>query len=118
VVLEEELHNTVDFIDRINERTVVIIPHMGGLNGGYAPLRDRGVFENPMVWADTALGAAYEIEDFANRYGVERILFGSDFPFGLPPIERQKVERIFSGSDLEAALKNNLLRLLGRWNED
>ncbi len=114
IVLEEEFHNTMNFVERIAQRTVVIIPHMGGLNGGYTRLRDAGLFDNPMVWTDTALGSVREFEDFAGRYGIDRIMFGSDYPFGIPAHERRKVERVFSGSDLKAALSGNLLRLLGR----
>lgn len=112
IVLEEEFRFTLKFIDRIAGRTVVIIPHMGGLNGGYERLRDAGVFTTGNVWADTALAHHSEIADFATRYGVDRLLFGSDYPFGVPALEKRKVEDIFSGNDREAVLSGNLLRVL------
>ncbi len=114
VVLEEELHNTLDFIRKINGRTVVIIPHMGGLNGGYFRLKDKGVFDHPTVWADTALADRREILDFAESFGTDRILFGSDYPFGIPAHEKSTVVDLFSGPELEAVLSGNLLRMLGR----
>jgi hypothetical protein len=114
IVLEEEFVNTLNFISRINGRTVIIIPHMGGLNGGYRKLRDHGVFDDPMIWVDTALADLHEIEDYTNRHGVERIMFGSDFPFGEPEMEREKVERLFSGQELESVLGRNLLNLMGK----
>lgn len=116
IVLEEEFANTVRFIERIAARTVVIIPHMGGLNGGYRHLRDAGVFELENVWVDTALGSQGEITDFASRYGVRRIIFGSDYPFGIPAHEKGKVTGLFSGNDLDAVLAGNLLKLLGQSN--
>jgi uncharacterized protein len=114
VVLEEEFHHTCSFINRIAGRTVVIIPHMGGLNGGYSALKKAEVFRNKDVWADTALASRAEIRDFAEAYGSDRILFGSDFPFGWPDSERDKVEGLFSGDELQGVLSGNLLRLLGR----
>lgn len=114
IVLEEELHNTVDFIRDIAERTVVIIPHMGALNGGYVELKEAGVFENPMVWADTALAGRREITDFARSYGIDRIIFGSDYPFGIPLNEKRKLHTIFSDDDLSAVLSGNLMKLLKR----
>ncbi len=113
IVLEEEFENTVDFVDKIDNRTTVIIPHMGGLNGGYRRLREARVFDRKSVWVDTALASAAEIADFAERYGIERIIFGSDYPFGVPAHGKRKVERLFSGQDRELVLSGNLLRLLG-----
>jgi uncharacterized protein len=114
VVFEEEFSNTLDFIRKIAERTVVIIPQMGRLNGGYARLKDIGVFENRTVWTDTALGRIHEIADFAESYGTDRLMFGSDYPFGTPLQEKEKVYQVFSGKDLRAVLAGNQLRLLAR----
>jgi len=112
IVLEEEFANTLTFVKRIAERTVVIIPHMGGLNGGYDRLKRAGIFESSQVWVDTALAGRGEVEDFAKEFGVNRILFGSDFPFGNPEYERSKVESIFSGDELRRILGGNLMGLL------
>ena len=96
----------------INRRTTVIIPHLGMLNGGYENLKRAGVFENPTVYVDTALAGSTDMQDFVSNYGIDRILFGSDFPFGIPANERLKVERIFSGTEREKVLGQNLLALL------
>jgi len=114
VVLEEEFSNTLNFVETVSERTVVIIPHMGGLNGGYFQLKRARVFDNPAVWVDTALAGYTEIKDFAQSYGVDRIIFGSDYPFGAPAEERDKLEELFSGRDLSLVLSGNLMRLLGK----
>lgn len=114
VVLEEEFANTLDFIRIISGRTVIIIPHMGMMNGGYARLKRIGAFDTQTVWVDTSLANPTEIEDFAATHGIDRILFGSDYPFGQPAEERAKVEAIFSGEELSAVLAGNLLRLLKR----
>jgi uncharacterized protein len=114
VVLEEEFHHTVRFIKEIAERTVVIIPHMGALNGGYSKLKRAKVFENKSVWVDTALAGVDEIRDFAATYGVDRIIFGSDYPFGVPASEKRKLVRTFPEDELRGILSGNLLSLLGR----
>lgn len=114
VILEEEFHHTLDLVHKINGRTIVIIPHFGGLNGGYARLKKADLFENPAVYVDTALAGTHELKDFAADYGVDRILFGSDFPFGDPAVELYKVENIFTGRDLEKITSQNLLSLLSQ----
>ncbi|MDD2443760.1 MAG: amidohydrolase family protein [Desulfotomaculaceae bacterium] len=114
VMIEDEFHNTMELVNRINRRTVVIIPHFGGLNGGYVRLKQAGLFENPMVYVDTALAYPGEIRDFAADYQVDRILFGSDYPFGDPAYERHKLERLFTGRAREQVLAQNLLALFGR----
>lgn len=113
IVLEEEYHHTLEFVEKIKQRTVVIIPHMGGLNGGYPRLKAAGLFESPSVWVDSALAGPREMEDFAHTYGTDRLLFGSDYPFGIPAHEKEKVEDLFSEDELYAVLSGNLLRLLG-----
>ena len=99
-------------VEKINNRTIIIIPHFGALNGGYSRLKEADLFENPMIFVDTALAGPGEIKDFAADYGVQRILFGSDFPFGEPARERSKVERIFTGKKRKRVLAENLLELL------
>jgi len=117
VVIEEELSNTLSLVNRIGGRTAVIIPHLGGLNGGYGQLKRTGLFENPAVYVDTALAGTHEMRDFANEYGTDRIMFGSDFPFGDPAYERYKVEQVFHGKDREKVLSRNLLSLLEQARE-
>ncbi len=112
IVLEEEFRNTLAFIRTIEGKTVVIIPHLGALNGGYYQLKDAGVFEAGNVWTDTALAGRAEIEDFARTYGTDRLLFGSDYPFGIPAYEKHKVAGLFNGPKLDAILGGNLVRLL------
>ena len=85
---------------------------MGALNGGYDELKAAGIFDSPMVWADTALAGRREISDFARNFGVHRIIFGSDYPFGIPLNEKRKLLNVFSGDDLSAVLSGNLMRLL------
>lgn len=112
VIVEEEFQNTLELVERINGRTVVIIPHFGMLNGGYSRLKKAGLFENSSVYVDTALAGRHEMADFAADYGVDRIIFGSDFPFGSPARERSKVEQVFSGRDRKKVLAENILSLL------
>lgn len=115
VVLEEEPENTIRFINEIAPRVNVIIPHMGMLNGGYRSIDAAGLWKLPNVWADTALGASSEIMDYITRYGHGRLLFGSDFPFGDPPAELEKVNRLEIDDDTKRdILAENLMRLYGQ----
>lgn len=117
VVLEEELHFTLRFVNELAPGVRVIIPHCGLLNGGYEALRGHGIFEKPNVYADTALAPERVIRDYLDRYGFERIFFGSDFPFGFPGAELQKVLRMGLGVEAtEAVTGRNILRLLAGSN--
>jgi len=112
VVLEEEYYITLELVEKFNGRTTLIIPHCGNLNGGYARLKKAGLFKHPNIYVDTSLADPLQMEDFAADYGTDRILFGSDFPFGDPAAEYRKVEKVFSGEDKEKVGGRNLLRLL------
>ena len=113
VVLEESFANTRSFVRRVSGRTTVIIPHLGGLNGGFSALFKSGTWDDEMVYADTALASRQEIAQFIVRYGSRRILFGSDFPFGTPGGELQEVLGMNLGKkDFENIVCHNILRLL------
>ena len=118
VVLEEEFDNTVRFIHEIAAGVNVIIPHLGLLNGGYDAIARYGMWDLPRVYTDTALASRYAISDYINRYGCERILFGSDFPFGDPKKELSKVLNLkISEEKKEMILRRNLKRLLAESNQ-
>jgi hypothetical protein len=113
ILLEESFANTRSLVRRINGRTTVIIPHLGGMNGGFSALFKSGIWDDETVYTDTALASARNIAQFIDRYGSRRILFGSDFPFGTPGNELQVVARMNLGKkDFENIVCNNILRLL------
>lgn len=113
VVFEEELSNTVRFVNEIAPGIRVIIPHLGMLNGGYRAIAKSGLWSNPMVYTDTSLAAPGEIMDYLERYGSGRIFFGSDFPFGAPKRELAKVMDLPVPEPVRnALLGGNILELL------
>jgi len=92
----------------------VIIPHLGMLNGGFQVIANAGLWERENVWADTALASRDEIREYIRRYGDQRLLFGSDFPFGSPSAELRKVRSLGLTPEVEAAvLGGNFIRLQG-----
>jgi len=114
IVLEEEFENTIRFIRELAQGAKVIIPHLGGLNGGFHAIAEAGLWQLQDVWADTALASPREIGEYIRRYGPQRLMFGSDFPFGTPPSELRKVRSLGLDSTVEAAvLGGNFLRLQG-----
>ena len=104
IVLEEEFDHTVHFIHEMARGIRVIIPHLGGLNGGFSAIASAGLWEMENVWADTALASREEIREYLLHYGHERLLFGSDFPFGHPAEELHKVCGMGLDRDIENAL--------------
>jgi predicted TIM-barrel fold metal-dependent hydrolase len=113
VVLEESFENTLYMLRRIDGRTPVIIPHMGGLNGGFTALFQAQIWDDESVFADTALATPYEMDIFLKRYGSNRLLFGSDFPFGYPGSELAKVQRLkLREEDYEKVVSTNILHLM------
>jgi hypothetical protein len=112
VVLEEELDHTIHFIQEMAVGITVIIPHLGLLNGGYQALSEAGIWERVNVWADTALASRNEILAYLKQYGPDRLMFGSDFPFGSPSSELSKVRSLKLDSEVEiAVLGGNFIRL-------
>lgn len=117
VVLEEEWHHTFRFVNELAPDVRVIIPHCGLLNGGYELFREHRIWEKPNVYADTALAPERAIRDYLDRYGPERIFFGSDFPFGDPGNELRKILRLsLDPATTEAVTGRNILRLLAESN--
>ena len=117
VVLEEEFENTVYFIEELAPGVKVIIPHLGMLNGGYDLFRRRGIWEMSNIYADTALASVGEIKDYISRYGWERLMFGSDFPFGDPCSELSKILRLkLPVERQESIIGRNISRLLDESN--
>ncbi len=113
VILEEELDNTIRFIEEIAVGVKVVIPHLGGLNGGYETIKANGLWALPNVYADTALAASYEIKDYIKHYGTERLFFGSDFPFGDPKNELKKVMRLkIPEREKESIIAGNICELM------
>jgi hypothetical protein len=104
VVLEESFQNTRYFIGRVAGRTPIIIP-----------LLEAGVWDGETVYADTALASTREMERFLKRYGSRKLLFGSDFPFGIPTNELSKVRSLgLKNEDFENVVRGNVLRLIGQ----
>jgi len=100
VVLEEELSNTIRFINELTEGIRVIIPHLGALNGGYRSVQKNGLWEMENVYTDTSLASVSTIYDYINNHGCERIMFGSDFPFGDPVRELEKLRKMDLSTDV------------------
>ena len=113
VVLEESFDNTLRFVERLAPEAVIIIPHLGGLNGGYQALDRAGVWQRDNVYADTALASPQEMRHFLEHYGPHKLLFGSDYPFGLPAGELRKIERLdLDPADFEQVVAGTVLGLL------
>jgi predicted TIM-barrel fold metal-dependent hydrolase len=67
------------------------------------------------VWADTALASEQEILEYIRCYGPDKLMFGSDFPFGRPARELNKVRRLDLDPEVEqAVVGGNFLRLQGQ----
>ncbi len=66
------------------------------------------------VYFDTALASPDTMMRFMEKVGYERILFGSDIPFGTMKWELEKVLALPIGVDKkESILSKNLERLIG-----
>jgi len=112
IVFEEELAFTETFV-RKTKSLKIIIPHMGMLGGNPIDfLRSFKSREN--VYFDTALASPDVAMRFIEKIGHDRILFGSDIPFGTMKWELEKVLSLPIGDDKkESILSKNLERLIG-----
>lgn len=112
LIVEEELEFTEALAKRSGKLNL-IIPHLGMLGGN--PLEFLAAFKkNEHVFFDTALATPQTIGRFVREVGAERILFGSDIPFGTMKAELQKVLSLaIDDREREAILGGNLRRLTG-----
>ena len=112
IVFEEELAFTEAFVKK-TKTLKVIIPHLGMLGGN--PIDFLRTFkERKNVYFDTALAGQGTIMKFVEEIGHERILFGSDIPFGTMKLELEKVLSLPIEEDKkEWILSKNLKRLIG-----
>jgi predicted TIM-barrel fold metal-dependent hydrolase len=112
IIFEEELDFTVQFVDRFPDLKL-IIPHLGMLGGN--PLDFLRRFKNKEnIYFDTALGQTGTIHEFVRTLGPERVIFGSDIPFGSMENELSKVLAVpLNNADTERILYRNILELTG-----
>ncbi len=116
VILEEELGNTIAFIDR-NPDLPVIIPHCGQLNGG-TPDMER-FFDNPNVYFGTSMALPANLAFVAEHVPPTRIIFGSDVSgtsqpfFNFTAVELEKVRKMqFTADEFALVLAGNIDRIL------
>jgi len=111
IVFEEELVFTEAFVKRTRDLKI-IIPHLGMLGGN--PLDFLETFkQRENVFFDTALAGTEAIMRFIEKIGKERILFGSDIPFGTMKRELEKILSLpIGGDEKEWILSKNLKRLV------
>jgi predicted TIM-barrel fold metal-dependent hydrolase len=111
IVFEEELAFTEGFVKK-TKSLKIIIPHLGMLGGN--PIDFLNAFNaREYVYFDTALSSQETIMKFIEKLGHERILFGSDIPFGTMKWELEKVLSLAIGDDKkEWILGKNLKRLI------
>jgi predicted TIM-barrel fold metal-dependent hydrolase len=112
IVFEEELAFTEAFVKK-TKNLKIIIPHLGMLGGN--PIDFLSAFKaRENVYFDTALANTDTVMRFIEKIGHERILFGSDIPFGTMKWELEKVHSLRIKDDKkEWILSKNLKRLNG-----
>jgi len=92
VIFEEEFEFTRIFAEKFPD-VILIIPHLGSLGGD--PLEFLNQFENrDNVYFDTSLSSLSTLERFIDDIGCERIIFGSDLPFGRMNTELSTVMKL------------------------
>jgi predicted TIM-barrel fold metal-dependent hydrolase len=110
VIFEEELEFTKKFVD-LFPGSIFIIPHLGML-GGHPLDFLRSFKKHDNIYFDTALASQNTILEFINTVGPERVLFGSDVPFGSMKSELSKVLALsIPDADKECILSKNIIRL-------
>jgi hypothetical protein len=110
MTFEEHFEITREFVRRYPDVTL-IIPHMGMLNGGQE--RVQAEFQDkPNIHFDTSLGQVNET--IVQTLGASRLLYGCDYPYGMPGENLRHVQRLrISEEEKELILGGNVRRLLG-----
>jgi predicted TIM-barrel fold metal-dependent hydrolase len=110
IIFEEELAFTKLFVERF-PGLKLIIPHLGMLGGH--PLSFLESFkDDENIYFDTALGQQSNIGEFVRTVGPERVIFGSDIPFGSMRSELAKIMGLsLSYADKKRIVADNILEL-------
>lgn len=112
IIFEEELSFTKRFVEMAPDLPL-IIPHMGLLGGNPSDFLDA-FKDKTNVYFDTALSSTGTIMEFFEKIGPQRILFGSDVPFGYMATELSKVIALrIPDPDKQLILADNIIRLAG-----
>lgn len=73
----------------------------------------NGISRMENVFADTSIAPLFLIEDALKKVGSEKLLFGSDFPYSHPLIEKKKIELLdISENDKKNIFHKNIEKLL------
>jgi len=120
VLIEDKIELVCKFISMCPADLNIIIPHMG-IHPHYeaGDLRVLGRRWKLLkglrnVYFDTALSSSVIIQDCIAEVGLDRLLHGSDSPFG--SIKRELAQTDFAllrKEEREAVMCNNVLRILG-----
>jgi predicted TIM-barrel fold metal-dependent hydrolase len=110
IVFEEDFDFTFKFVD-MAEGVTLIIPHLGLLGGNPYDFL-RAFKDNESIYFDTALASRDQIKKFVETIGPERVIFGSDVPFGSMHSELDKILSLsISHEDKEMLLYKNIINL-------
>ena len=110
VNFEEHFKVTVRFVE-LYPAVPVIIPHLGGLNGGTQRILEA-VGDRPNVRFDTSLAGINE--ELVARYGSKKFISGSDHPYGSPSRGIERIRNLgISEEEKEDILSRNILTLTG-----
>ncbi len=109
MIFEEHFDVTCEFVSRYPD-IKLIIPHMGMLNGGQE--RVQAHFRDyPNVHFDTSLGQINET--IVQTLGAQRLLYGCDYPYGMPADNLRRVQRLnIPQEQKDLMLGGNLKRLV------
>lgn len=102
LIFEEELEFTRIFVEKFPD-VKLIVPHLGLLGGNPVSfLREFRNREN--VYFDTSLASQGTIKRFLDELGDDRVIFGSDVPFGVMESEAEKIKNL----DVDKKVKRRL----------
>jgi len=109
VIFQEDFAVTLEFVRRYQELTI-IIPHLGTLSGGQEKVVGQ-FYRHENVHFTTSHGTLDPIT--LSRLGPERLLYASDFPYGRPEHEIEKIKRLeLSDEDEALVFGENVERIL------
>jgi predicted TIM-barrel fold metal-dependent hydrolase len=110
VNFEEHFDVTIQFVD-LYPQVNVIIPHMGGLNGGSQRVLEA-VGRKPNVYFDISLAGISE--GLIREFGVNKFICGSDHPYGSPSWSIDRIRKLnISEDEKQAVFSGNILSLTG-----
>jgi hypothetical protein len=109
VIIDDIPERIIKFVTEFAVGINVVVPHLTM----YPTIRASGIFRLPNVYVDTSLTWVSYMLDYIKNFGSDRIIFGTDWPFGEVQTQVTRIKILpISSRDKHKILEENALKVV------